>query len=418
MSVEVLTKMAHVFFFGYAHENLNNHLTEFFEDLCKHLSEAISSDPASGQVVSWAAQDPNISFRDGKDLALMDNWRPAILNALQSSSVLVSVTSPAYFQKKFCGQEYFIFDHRRQQGIAGGLAPEVILPVIWIPITQKLPFIREIQLDTGLMSPLYREKGLKYLKIFQPREYEKCVWQFGEAIKHAWTAHPSIPPLKNVLPFDQIPNAFAGGVWDEAITSGGWILGPGVVNFVFAAGVDSELNSPAGRYGGKAAEWRPYLPPEPRTIEEIARAAATKHSLRYREIVIDQQLSNELDGTRNRKNLTLVLADPQTLALAILKYQPLKSFDGHTWAGTSLMILWDGVISPLIQQTISQTFPIKSVLKPPLYRPQIGTADDLDKLLDITLAELRASMTQTETKDKDKTDDAPAQISGTLGPPQ
>src|SRR5262249_59712460 len=106
-------------------------------------------------------------------------------DALQSSSVLVSVTSPAYFQKMFCGQEYFIFDQRRRQGMTGD-PPEVILPVIWFPIRQQLPFIREIQLDEGGMSPLYRQRGLRWLKIAEPSEYEKCVLAFAEAIQNAW----------------------------------------------------------------------------------------------------------------------------------------------------------------------------------------------------------------------------------------
>src|SRR5262249_23503733 len=163
-------------------------------------------------------------------------------------------------------------------------------------------------------------------------EYEKCVLAFAEAIQNAWNDYPSIPPLRDVQPFNQIPNAFAGGSWEEAITPAGWIPGPSVINFVFAAGGVSQLKEPAGRYRSSASEWRPYHPPETRTIEEIAKAAAKKHSLRYREIPVDPQLEYELDGTKQRKNLTLMLADAQTLSLP--SHQLVSSFDRHTWTGS------------------------------------------------------------------------------------
>ena len=102
--------MAHVFFFNYAHENRDKQLEAFFEDLCAEVAP----------YTPWAADDLRISFRDGQNLALMQEWRPALLKALQTSAVLVAITSPAYFQKRFCGQEYYIFDQRRRQKLNVG----------------------------------------------------------------------------------------------------------------------------------------------------------------------------------------------------------------------------------------------------------------------------------------------------------
>src|SRR5262249_35382689 len=153
-------------------------------------------------------------------------------------------------------------------------------------------------------------------------EYERCVLAFADAIISAAGAHPGIPRLRNVQPFNQIPNAFAGGQWEEAADSGGWIPGAGVVNFVYAAAKAADLPISPGRYGETAASWRPYLPPEPRTIEDMAKAAAKKNSLRYREILINGQFANELAGTKQRKNLTVVIVDPQTLSLE--SYNPIN----------------------------------------------------------------------------------------------
>ena len=60
--------MAHVFFFNYAHENRDKQLEAFFEDLCAEVAP----------YTPWAADDLRISFRDGQNLALMQEWRPAL----------------------------------------------------------------------------------------------------------------------------------------------------------------------------------------------------------------------------------------------------------------------------------------------------------------------------------------------------
>src|SRR5438874_1656423 len=99
---------SHIVFFSYARENLDPYLEDFFKD----LSAAIA--PAT----QWGAEDERISFRDKANLRLGENWKSHIEGALQSSTVLVCVTSVAYFSKEFCGKENYFFDQRRRQGLA------------------------------------------------------------------------------------------------------------------------------------------------------------------------------------------------------------------------------------------------------------------------------------------------------------
>jgi FxsC-like protein len=397
--------MSHVFFFSYAHENLDKHLREFFEGLCEDVSPN----------TPWAAKDPRLSFRDKDNLPLMDQWKPSILDALQSSSVFVCITSTAYLQKPFCGQEYWIFDQRRRQSLP---TPKVILPVIWAPVQRRLPaFMNEIQWQQGEMPDIYFEKGLRYLKKLAPNEYEVCVAKFADAISRAYQNYPSIPPLSGVAPFENIPNAFAGGQWEEAAGPTGWVSGPGVANFVFAAALKHELPQPPGKYGSSAAEWRPYLPAAAKTISEIAKAAAKKHSLRYREILVNDQLSAELQGARIRKNLTLLLADARTLPFQ--QYRQVVTFDGETWEGSALLMPWDNVAglwedAPL-QSAVKTTFPIKSQLKAPVFQAPISTENELERVLDVTLTDLLAAFTKVETEKKYKTDQGPASITGPTG---
>jgi len=404
--------MDHIFFFSYASENLgrDNHLLCFFEDLC---------DKVSAGAPAWAAEDPRISFRDGRNLPLMDDWQTSIMDALQHSSVLVSVTSPAYFAKRFCGQEYWVFERRREAHAKknGGAMPRVVLPVIWFPVPNPpVQMLHDIQWQTQGISPEYAKRGLYWLKIAEPREYEKVVLALANGILEAWNDHGAgtIAPVNDIAPFDQIPNGF-GDDWSEAADEHGWIAGPGVANFVFAAARDQQLSTPPGRYGRSAAEWRPYLPPEPRTVVEITRAALKKHSLLFRELAVDDKLKKEFQAAKGRKNLTLVLADPRTLSFA--EYSAIRAIDDELWEGGAVLMIHDDVAEPWmsVQPVVQQTFKRFSQLKAPAFQGPVRTVQELDTLLDVTLAELRSALTQVEVKNKQKTDIAPAQISGAAG---
>src|SRR5262249_36251018 len=143
----------------------------------------------------------------------------------------------AYFQKRFCGQEYWVFDQRRRRNLApGATPPAVVLPVIWAPMNRSLPpYLDKVQWSDFEIPELYKTKGLRYLKRFERATYKECVNAMGEAIGKAYNDYPGIPALGNLVSFNAIPNQFAGGRWEEAADAAGWLPGPSVANFVFAA---------------------------------------------------------------------------------------------------------------------------------------------------------------------------------------
>ncbi len=395
--------MDHIVFFSYARKNLDAYMEDFFKDLCAEIAPD----------TEWAAHDEQISFQDKKNLRVMANWESDIEKALQNSSVLVCITSLAYFKSDFCGKEYYVFDYRQRQGLGSGAKPPaVILPVIWAPVVDGIPdFMNEPHQVPQGVADVYREKGLRYLKRFDGHSYDVCVTAFASAITHAWREYPDIPSLPNVSNFDEIPNAFEGGDWKDAAGPTGWSRGTEVVNFVFAAGVGQGISVPAGRYGKASAEWRPYLPPVPTTVGEYARQATEKHSLRYREIPVNDRLETELRAAKGRKNLTVALVDPQ--AVTMPRYECVKILDDLWWEGTALLLPCDGAAAEWdaeTQQRVSSRFPVISQLKAPTYQAPIRTAEELHTSLDVTLSGLRAAVTRAETQNKEKTDDPPPQI--------
>jgi FxsC-like protein len=396
----------HVFFFSYASENLDPHMKQFFKALRASVA------PSTG----WNADDEEISFRDKENLRVMDTYQPLLLKALQSSTVLVCMTSPAYFQKEYCGKEYYIFDQRRRQGIGqNDVPPPVILPVIWATDgSEPPPLIAKIQQEQEGFPELYRSKGLRWLKNMKPAQYKKCVQLLADAIVRAWQVHKSIAALP-IGRFEDIPDAFGQGDWHRAATPSGWLSGPDVANFVFATGSSADLKEPPGRYGKTPLDWRPYLPKSPKTVAEIAKEITEKGALKYREIPVDNRLLNELKGTKDRKNLTLVVANPR--ALTMNSYQSLAAFDALAWEGSSLLVPWDGIEGQwedhTIQNPLTAMFPIVSQLPKPAFHAPLPTHEALRMSLEVTLTDLRAGLTKVETDRKPKTDDPPASVTST-----
>jgi FxsC-like protein len=402
--------MPHVFFFSYASENRDKALEAFFEDLCLSVAP----------YTRWAAKDPRISIRDRDNLPLMTDWQPEILEALQTSSVLVCATSLAYLKKRFCGQKCWLFEQRRRKNGASRNVPANILPVIWAPVRGGLPpFFGSIQWRQGAIPAAYEDKGLFYLKKRDPAEYDQCVAEFAVAISSAYDSYPSMPILSDIGQFDAIPNVFADGRWEEAVGPRGWIPGPNVVNVILIAASAAQLQSPPGRYGSSPSDWRPYLPRSARTASEISRLVAGKNGFLYREIFLDpqspSQLRDELNNAITRKNITLVVADAHTLQVE--DYQDIgPAFDDKFLEGTALLMLWDDVPGPQVEATLQRTlarlFPVRTQLSAPAFHGRIRSAEEYERILEETLSDLRARVTRIETEKKAKTDQGPAVIVG------
>ena len=398
----------HTFFFSYASEDRSPPLKEFFNDLC----EAIAA--RKGLVPT----DEKVAFRDKNNLRLADTYKPLLLDALQNSSVLVSITSPSYFKKDFCGKEYYIFEQRRNINVVPPqVPPPVIFPIIWVPVENGGPsFVHDLTEDNDNIPPLYRQKGLRYLYMTQKDQYLKCVEEFADEIYKRAKEYPNLPKVP-VDSFDHVPNIFTDSPWEEAYGLGGWKRGPEVANFVFAAAQETDLPEWVGRYGKSASRWRPFLPPNKKTVAEVAMDCASRHSIAYREIPVNDALEQELNRARERKNLAVVLVDPKSLA-----FDPVSKvtvFDDISWDGAFLIVPWDGTLGDwddkTVKPVIDEKFPVLSKLSKPDFHAPIKTVDDLVRILDVTLPELRAKFTQVETARKPQTDAPPSHITSTVG---
>ena len=394
-----------IVFFSYARETLDPYLEDFFKDLSASI--AIGNTP-------WAPEDDHVSFRDKENLRLGENWKSHIEGALQTSTVLVCITSVAYFTKEFCGKEYYFFDQRRRQGLnAGQDLPPVILPVIWAPVAGnpvfgELPsYLKDLQQVPPGIPDSYLKLGMRKLRRHDKALYDKCVDALADAVITAWQNHQHLPPLQNVQDFSAIPNMFDGNEWQEAAGPGGWLPGPEVANFVFVAQSKDDVPVPPGRYGKAARDWRPFLPPERISIFDQAKSATAKQ-FRFREIPFNDNLTNQLAAAKSRKNLSVVIGDPRALPLD--SFAALRGLENLWWDGTALLLPCDDIVAKWddadLQSALQNTFP---TLHPEMV--PLRSSDALKTALESKLDAMRNLVTKPEIEKLPKIEEPPPTVS-------
>ena len=405
-------------FFSYARENLKQPLQAFYDDLRGTLEDQ----------VGWKeGDDPVMFFDKGGDnggLDLMEDWQADIERALQTTTVLVCITSPTYFRKEFCGKEYFLFDDRRRQALNDRKLPRpVVLPVIWLPVEGGLPPYMDTASNLPAQVPdLYRKIGLKELMTTDRPAYERCVLGFAKAIEQAWKTYWNMPRLPYRVDFKNTPNSFEGGEWREAVDAGGFIRGPEVVNFLFAATTQSRR--PNSGYGKRPSEWRPYYPKDASTVVTHAKGASLQQSLKFREIpfleegpnaaalppAVDGLLREKLNDARERKNLTVALADPGDLEGEVM--QALKLLEDLWWTGTAVLFPWGDEKRDAagFKDALLKACPLISNASPSQVTVGVPDPTSLTETLTSMLQELRTAVRQIETSKKQKTDAPPTVV--------
>src|SRR5262245_23612491 len=101
--------MSYLFFLSYAHDD-NKPRSGTDDGLVKKfyldLSDALRA--------KTGLPENEIGFFDAEEIELGTKWSRELSEAIQTSRTFVSVFSPTYFRKPFCGQEWTVFNLRQQ----------------------------------------------------------------------------------------------------------------------------------------------------------------------------------------------------------------------------------------------------------------------------------------------------------------
>lgn len=195
------------FFFSYARKDCDEYLKRFFDSLCDAIQRNEGLDRKKGE----------ISFRDIDDIELGNDWGEYLERALQHSPVLVSVYTPWYFKRGYCGREFQVFLDRQGVEYRNGEArgSEKIIPILWIKkkhLDKKdLPprVAKKIQYTPGKHKDLYEERGMRGILIKCGRRppFTEIVEDLADRILEVAEDDP-LPPAEQAPSLEITANAF------------------------------------------------------------------------------------------------------------------------------------------------------------------------------------------------------------------
>lgn len=387
--------MAYEFFFSYARANNDLFLKMFFDELSQAIRDKRGL-PAGAAV----------GFFDQRNIELGEEWDQGIVEALNTSNVLIAVASPGYFKSEYCGKEWELF---RQRLVAAGRPklPPLIKPVVWIPFRiEELPAtVTAGQLTCGDPAAIHNQKGLKYLlKNLQAQQiaFNERVDALADEIiaaadEHAVGRMPQVPALSSVpSSFLMTAHAVAGQPPVSSPT------GPKHVRFVYVAAnpdafgkaraVDAYMDK-----GG--ADWKPYFPDDKTRIHRLVQNLVSSDDLDFtsEEMPFSASLLDDIEDAWSKRQIVILIVDGWSVRWD-KKYQALLSqLDGrldYHWCVLIPRNEKDTDANSLradIEATLSSTFDRHANLAPNpfFYRDNIGSAADLKNHLRDVLTKLK-----------------------------
>jgi len=205
------------FFFSYARETYENaqwsrlgqtgnFLEEFFEDLCRKVSD-FTGEPSR-----------SVAYRDLDRPQIGDFWSPNLVNGLQQSQVLISILSPRYLKSVNCGREVEFFRRRFdkwRQNNSDQPKSHRIIPVFWVDSIDCLramkrdvaKFIDDLQQKQKDTPDNYPAKGLaQFYNLGEMKSCSALCWQLARRIVDLSNDEP-LPQLDGMEDFRNLPSA-------------------------------------------------------------------------------------------------------------------------------------------------------------------------------------------------------------------
>ena len=321
--------MSYRFFLSYARDDdFDGRISKLFADLSMEIRGLIG-----------ATSSQPVGFQDKSTIITGAQWSAEIIQALQTSKVFVCVLTQTYLNRDFCGREFQAFYERLELFMKNnpGPQPEVILPVLYIPISVPLP----LPLGKFHHHPLpsaYATQGLHHMiRLSRRALYYSFLRSFAERITisaKTWTLppHPSLKGIRSVR------NAFSIPGSNASPKTG--LGGPNQVNFVFVAAKSREMRrhrSNLAPYGNKGASWKPYLIDN---IGAMAQEIALSERFAYTEMDFTSQLLKKIHEAEKRNEIVVIVLDVWTVKLP--RYEKtMRRYDLSGIKNCAVLIPWN-----------------------------------------------------------------------------
>lgn len=384
--------MAYEFFLSYTRANNDVFLKKFFDE----LSQAIRDRRGLPQAA-------DVGFFDQRNLELGEQWDQTIVEALQTSAVVVAVASPGYFKSEYCGKEWELFRRRLAAASAGQPLAPLIKPIVWIPfnMTGLAPAVTHGQLTFGDPQAIHNQRGFKYLlKNLQEHQtaFNNLVESLAAEITNA-ADHHQTPRLAQVPRLGQVPSAFATGAAGASMPVP---TGPKHVRFVYVAADPNRFGTARARdpyIDSGGADWKPFYPDDTTRIHRFIQNFVSSDELDFtsEEMRFGQSLVAEIDDAWQKRQIVVLIVDGWSLQWDADYRAVLSQLDRRLDYHWCVLVPRNEkdpdatLVRTQIDSAIGQTFDRHANLSPnPLfYRDNITSAADLKKQLRDVLMKLK-----------------------------
>ena len=393
--------MSHWFFLSYARDNLDDYLKRFYRDLNSMiLSLTLPGEGGDG-------------FFDMGAVELGKQWSGVLTEALQDCRAFVSLYSPAYFTKEYCGKEWQLFS-ARQTAYSAGLPPQasrpsLLMPVLWMP-EDKLPrplpdAVAAVQYKHSDFGEVYAREGLRQLMALRRYgdHYRMFLSRFADKLIRAAREHV-LPPQPQLPSLNEIESAFhRRGVPAARLAEDAGNVGPRFVQFVFVAGRRDELGTvrkeldPYGAEGGY--DWHPYLPEITDEVGIMAQEVASDEKLHYGFVQLDDNIIKRIEEAERQNKIVAIVVDTWTLCLQ--QYSALmREYDGRNFLNCVVLVSWNDrdpemeIKRASLMNTMRATFLRHAIKRDPNCFLEISSHDELKKELPAALNKARARIAE------------------------
>lgn len=193
-----------VFYFSYATKDRSKRLTRFVHDLRHLVAERMGISDAQA-----------VGFRDVENITVSDLWEEKLVDALQTSRVLVPNYSVNYFQSENCGREIQFFLMRAEMlNTTKKASPRhpMIVPALWSSekelISNGFPPKPLGSLYYSLPNvPDYAEQGLRRIIDKDPKFYHLIVDALADLIVER-AKKETLPVLSPQPKFGEVSSLF------------------------------------------------------------------------------------------------------------------------------------------------------------------------------------------------------------------
>ena len=384
--------MASWFFFSYARDDQDDLLDKFYADLLKEIS----------LVKAMAA----VGFLDQGDIRIGDQWAEKLTEELRTCKVFVSICTPNYFDRPYCGKEFQICLDRQASSKKTSTA---MVSVIWgAPAGSVHPCMKKFQYTHKSLPAAYAKHGLRYIMKLgvHKDDYEQFITSLANAIVQVGTKYPlPVPPLLD--PIEDVKNAFGKAV-KKAASDATPIQRN--AHFSYVVGSSKEicdipkhlLRDLPSRYGPGGREWRPFYPEYEDSVGDVAMLATAMQKLYYKELPLENLL-NRIKEAEAKKEIVVLLVDPWTIRVKTYR-KLMEQYDRRNFLNCAVLVAWNSLLKTegqrkKFKEEIAETFKFRNQFQKSIYYvDSISTDKDLRTALASTLAELKNKMIQKSDK--------------------